>query len=71
MQTKNAAIETSANPQPVPIHDSTTVTTDDNTKNYSIFWPPIGMAYNRYCDNSGKVYKSSDSANIPLNVNGN
>ena len=46
-------------------------TTDDNKNIYSICWSPIKMAYNRYCDTSGKVYRSSESANNPLNFNNN
>ena len=69
MQAKNAAIETSAKPQPVFIQRQHNSTADDNKDNYSICRPPIGMAYNRYCDTSGKVYRSSKSANIPLDFN--
>ena len=46
-------------------------TTEDNKNDYSICWPPIWMAHNNYCDTSGKIYRSSESANIPVNFNNN
>ena len=71
MQAKNAAIETSAKPQTCPNSWQHNSTANDNKNNYSICWPPIGRAYNRYCKTSGKIYRSSESANIILNLNNN
>ena len=71
MQAKNAAIETSAKPQPVLIQDNTTLPRM-MTKTIKAFVDhpsPIGMAYNRYCDTSGKAYSSSEPANVLLNFN--
>ena len=71
MRAKNAAIKTSAKPQPVPIHDSTTVpplTTKTNTVfvDHPSEWHKTGTVAP-----DGKVYRSSESANIPLNFNDN
>ena len=68
MLAKNPAIETSAKTQPVLIQD-TTKKPPMTTKTLQHFSTTHRMPYNRYCDTSGKVYRSIESANIPLNFN--
>ena len=58
MQAKNAAIDTGAKLQPA-ITGQHNSTADDSKNNYNTCRPPIRMAYNMFCDTSGKVYRSS------------
>ena len=70
-QVKNAVTEATAKPQPVLAHDGTTIPpmttkTIRALVNHPLEWHTTG---NRHRDASAENWGSSESANIPLNVN--